>query len=345
MIYPSPHLKSQDRGGAEIPTSLLRWTDADGRQGVCPLTGEELVIGRQADAGLVLTAGSVSRHHAKIVPKGPGFSLIDLESRRGTYVNGQPIQECQLRHGDRIRLGKEGAELLYVLDEAGTTRLTDPAQGYDFEKSFQDMASILTPEKPIYSNLEKISCILDFHYSWGKGFSAEKTFEQILKSALPISGAERGFILLKQPEGFRYALGLDLHGVLLPQSDFRGSQTVVRRVTEGGSPIFMTQEIAREFAQQLSIVSTNVRAIACLPLEGISFRSQTSEVVGILYLESTKKMHALSGLDQKILTKLAEEAGSVLEKLEMIKGLEERKKMEQELALAQETQRSLLPRS
>lgn len=226
-----------------------------------------------------------------------------------------------------------------------TTHLTDPGQGYDFEKSFQDMASILTPEKPIYSNLEKISCILDFHFSWGKGFSAEKTFEQILKSALQISGAERGFILLKQPEGFRYAMGLDLHGVLLPQSDFRGSQTVVRRVTEGGSPIFMTQEIAGEFAQQQSIVSTNVRAIACLPLEGISSRSQTPEVVGILYLDSTRKMHALSGLDQKILTKLAEEAGTVLEKLEMIKGLEERKKIEQELALAQETQQSLLPRS
>ena len=324
---------------------MLRWTNADGRQGVCPLTGKELVIGRHSDASLVLSAWSVSHHHAKIVRNEQGFSLINLESRRGTYVNGQPIQECQLRHGDPIRLGKEGVELLYVLGEAGTSHLTTPAPGYDFEKSFREIASILTPEKPIYSDLEKISCILDFHYAWGTGFSAEKTFEQILKSALQISGAERGFILLQQPEGLRYAMGLDLHGALLPQSDFRGSQTVVRRATEGGSLIFMTQEIAGEFAQQQNIVSTNVRAIAYLPLEGISSRSQTPEVVGILYLENTRKMHALSGLDQKILTKLAEEAGTVLEKLEMIKELEERKKIEQKLALAQETQPSLLPRS
>ncbi len=106
----------------------------------------------------------------------------------------------------------------------------------------------------------------------------------------------------------------------------------------------MTQEIAGEFAQQESILAMNLRAVACLPLEAIPAHSDTPEVLGILYLDSTHKMHSLSGLDQKILNKLAEQAGNVMEKLEMLKGLEERKKMEQELALAHETQRSLLPR-
>jgi len=56
-------------------------------------------------------------------------------------------------------------------------------------------------------------------------------------------------------------------------------------------------------------------------------------------------MHVLTGLDQKILTKLALEAGNVFEKLEMIKGFEQRKIMEQELSLAQETQKTILPHS
>jgi sigma-B regulation protein RsbU (phosphoserine phosphatase) len=56
-------------------------------------------------------------------------------------------------------------------------------------------------------------------------------------------------------------------------------------------------------------------------------------------------MHSLSGLDQRILNKLAVEAGSVLERVEMIKGIEQRKKLEQELALAEETQKSLLPQA
>jgi serine phosphatase RsbU (regulator of sigma subunit) len=40
-----------------------------------------------------------------------------------------------------------------------------------------------------------------------------------------------------------------------------------------------------------------------------------------------------------------DEAGHVLEKLEMVVTLAERKRIEQELAIAEETQRSLLPRS
>jgi sigma-B regulation protein RsbU (phosphoserine phosphatase) len=56
-------------------------------------------------------------------------------------------------------------------------------------------------------------------------------------------------------------------------------------------------------------------------------------------------MHSLSGLDQRILNKLAVEAGNVLERVEMIKGIEQRKKLEQELALAEETQKSLLPQA
>ena len=89
----------------------------------------------------------------------------------------------------------------------------------------------------------------------------------------------------------------------------------------------------------------HLRAIACLPLKGISAESDTPEVLCILYLDSTNTMHALSGLDEKILNKLAGEAGNVLEKLEMIKSFEERKKFEQEMTLAYETQKSLMPHS
>ncbi len=73
--------------------------------------------------------------------------------------------------------------------------------------------------------------------------------------------------------------------------------------------------------------------------------AKQSEVLGILYLDSHRTMHGLSGLDERILTKLANEAGNVLEKMEMVRGVEERERMTKELALARETQRSLLPRS
>jgi hypothetical protein len=107
----------------------------------------------------------------------------------------------------------------------------------------------------------------------------------------------------------------------------------------------MSEGLAGDLAQQESIVAMHLMAIASLPLRWISANADTPEVQGILYLDSTKSMHVLTGLDQKILTKLAIEAGNVFEKLEMIKGFEQRKILEQELSLAQETQKTILPHS
>ena len=56
-------------------------------------------------------------------------------------------------------------------------------------------------------------------------------------------------------------------------------------------------------------------------------------------------MHALSGLDEKILRKLAADASNVLERLELISNIEQRKTLERELALAEEAQKALLPRT
>jgi hypothetical protein len=102
----------------------------------------------------------------------------------------------------------------------------------------------------------------------------------------------------------------------------------------------VSEGLAGDLAQQESIVAMHLMAIASSSLRWISANADTPEVQGILYLDSTKSMHVLTGLDQKILTKLALEAGNVFEKLEIIKGFEQRKILEQELSLAQETQKA-----
>jgi serine phosphatase RsbU (regulator of sigma subunit)/pSer/pThr/pTyr-binding forkhead associated (FHA) protein len=325
--------------------TYLKWTNPHGGEEVCPLTAEEVLIGRKSDADIVLANPYVSRHHAKLVKQQAGYCLIDLKSTHGTYVNGQRIEEHHLQPGDRIYLGQDRMELLYFTEDLETSRMTVDQEIEGLEKSFINLKSILPSEPSEYSDLEKISSILDFQYQWGKTFSPEKTFDQILLSALKISGAERGFILLKQEEGFEYVVGMDGQGCRLSQSEFQTSRSVVRQVASDGKPVFMEEGIAGEFAQQESIVAMRLRAIACVPLRWMSSRSDAASVQGILYLDSTKTMHALSGLDEKILNKLALEAGNVFEKLEMIKSIEEHKSFEGELALAQETQKSLLPQS
>jgi signal transduction histidine kinase len=205
----------------------------------------------------------------------------------------------------------------------------------DLEKSLHDLTSVLPFQTSTQSHLEKISSILDFQYQCERMFSGEKAFGHILESALRISGAERGYILLKQGEKFEFVIGMDQDGQRLLPSDFRTSRSVVRQVSSEGNPIYMADGIAQDLAGQPSIMALNLRSLACLPLRWLSPESDISEVRGVLYLDSTKRMHALSQLDERILHKLAFEASNVFEKLEMIKTFEKRKSLELDLALAQ----------
>ena len=299
------------------------------------------MMGRRSDADIILNHRLASRQHANIVREGDEWVLVDLQSTHGTWVNGERVQRRALKSRDRIRLGQDGLELLFLagaLNNDATGSLLDSA-GLDL--SVERLATVL----PETSELEKISCLLDFHYSFGKAFSAEKTFLHIIKSALQISGAGRGFVLRNENGAFHYALGLDASGRTLSEADFSTSRTVVERVTRTGEPVFMTQGIEGDLAAQASIVAMNLRAVACLPLEAMSQAGEESAVMGILYLDSLNYMHSLSGLDEKLLTRLAGEAGHVLEKLKLVETLAERQRIEQELALAEETQRTLLPLS
>lgn len=74
--------------------------------GVEALVGETpLMIGRADDCGLVLGSSSVSRHHCRIFRDGDGYTVEDLGSTNGCFVNGAAIKRFALRDGDRLRVG------------------------------------------------------------------------------------------------------------------------------------------------------------------------------------------------------------------------------------------------
>ena len=78
----------------------------DGQPGHWPLDKDEFILGREAPADLVVPTPRVSRQHARIT-RTLGYQLADLESRNGTFVNGQPVtgEAWPLRDGDEIVLG------------------------------------------------------------------------------------------------------------------------------------------------------------------------------------------------------------------------------------------------
>ena len=63
-------------------------------------------IGRTADNEIALDDSQISRHHAAISREADGFSLEDLGSTNGTFLNGgRIVEQHHLKDGDRIRVG------------------------------------------------------------------------------------------------------------------------------------------------------------------------------------------------------------------------------------------------
>jgi FHA domain-containing protein len=67
----------------------------------------DLVVGRHYECDVVLSDPSVSRRHARLRFRDGNWILRDLDSTNGSQVNGAPVVRCQLRPGDRLRLGDE----------------------------------------------------------------------------------------------------------------------------------------------------------------------------------------------------------------------------------------------
>ena len=66
-----------------------------------------VTIGRNAENDVVVNDKNVSRVHLQILQNdNGGFSVIDLNSANGTFVNGQRIQkEAALQRGDVVQIG------------------------------------------------------------------------------------------------------------------------------------------------------------------------------------------------------------------------------------------------
>lgn len=86
------------------PLLILREGQASPRQWM--IKESEVLLGRLEECDIALPARAVSRHHAQIVRTDEGYILRDLESKNGTFVNGQEVRdEHLLQDGDEIQIG------------------------------------------------------------------------------------------------------------------------------------------------------------------------------------------------------------------------------------------------
>lgn len=72
-----------------------------------PLFSGENVIGRDPDVAIPVDNTTVSRHHARLVVAEDGATLEDLDSKNGTFINGQRISQPEaVTDGDQVAVGE-----------------------------------------------------------------------------------------------------------------------------------------------------------------------------------------------------------------------------------------------
>lgn len=70
-----------------------------------PLNRDEVVLGRGSDCDIHVDRDSVSRRHARVFRNGDAWSVEDLQSTNGTYVNDVPVTKSLLRDADFVKIG------------------------------------------------------------------------------------------------------------------------------------------------------------------------------------------------------------------------------------------------
>ena len=317
-----------------MPDARLEVTDALGRR-IVPIVKEAFGIGRRETNDLRLAGSEVSRDHAEILAENGGFVIKDKQSRYGTFVNDEPVADQRtLVHGDRIRLGRSGgAELVFLLAETG------PAQ---------DKATTTA-----IGDLRQIAALLDGLRALGSGRVLDDVLALVLDSAIEVTGAERGFIMLANAltVELEFKMARGRRQQTLSGTSFATSRKIPEEVFRTGVPKILADLLDGELANDHGrTVALGIRNVQCVPLKLVRYVDKLDagtpeeKRIGVLYLDSKEKGSFLSTSTKGALETLATEAAVAIENARLYRETMEKAKMEQEMRIAADIQQALLPK-
>jgi FHA domain len=94
-----------DEMAGKGPALVVR--SGGGRAGESFFPSEErTLIGRSPECDVFLDDVTVSRRHAELVRDGERFTITDLGSLNGTFVNRKRIETAELEDDDELQIGK-----------------------------------------------------------------------------------------------------------------------------------------------------------------------------------------------------------------------------------------------
>ena len=300
-----------------------------------------IVLGRGADADVVLADGSASRRHARIAADGEAWVIEDLGARNGTFVNGERISAVRrLVPGDVIQIG---ATIVRVrrADEAQRSAIAPLGVGELGSSIFKSVAELTSDEAlkraaPAQA-AARLKALNEFHRALAAPISLTALLDSLLDQLFTTLHPEEGVILLQQADGsLATAASRRLHGAT---GELLISRRLVEEVVGKGTAACVSDVAVDErFAEAHSVIGAGVRSILAAPL------IDTAGCVGMVAVYSRAQVRRFGDEDLELLVSLASAAALRIRNVALAEEAADRRVQDRELALAREIQMTMLPR-
>jgi len=301
-------------------------------------------VGRKIDKDLVIADPRVSRDHAQIMQEGQDFFIIDLNSKHGTFVNGERIQRQKLERGDRLEFGaRDSAYVLF--NPAHATSNT--------AREFLSQISVIGV-KPEATELEKLTLFLEAARKLNTAGVLDEILITMLDVTLQLTHAERGYVFLKEDDG-KLRLMAGRNSKKEPLLDDKTiSHSILEESMRSNSEFLLTDTSQSvDLAGRQSIVAYDLRTVVCIPLRKMQVQAtrdaqtpvpslNSAEAMGVLYVDSRFASRDIGQVDQKILHVIATEGASLIENARLVQAEEEARRYQQELSIAASIQQRLM---
>lgn len=341
-VSPAPVSPANLLADAPRAKPFLAVVEPNGKRQLVKISKSPFQIGRLAECELSLRDSRISRQHAQIVAEDDTYYLEDLNSRHGVFINGKKVTRHRLTPNERIDFGIEDSYHLIFTYETGDT-----------ERLLAQLDAV--PSTHATGNLAKLRAVLEVARALESSMSLEDVLGAVVDAALVVTGAERGFLLLYNGEGtpLEMRVARDKNGQPLDETDLRVPRGVIQRALHQRRDLLSMNFDPAQMGMgtDKSVADLELRSVVCVPLVRIrighqhetSQLSTKNDTLGVLYMDSRLGNADLSAGNRELLQSLAIETSTVLENARLMSHEREKRRMEQELSIAREIQRSLLP--
>ncbi|HUJ58391.1 MAG TPA: SpoIIE family protein phosphatase [Kofleriaceae bacterium] len=318
----------------------------------------EYVIGRRSDCQIFVPDMRVSRQHARLWKDGDGWTLEDLGSNNGTYINGVRLQSATaLRHDDEItiannRIRVESADSSSgPFPEANAVTIVD-VSGSAVIRSREDsnsgrhpiissgMISVADP-KAIRLIERKLDALTQILHATAAADTAETLLQKLVDALLDLfPQAEDVGVLVEDERSGELKVQCQKHRV---RSERPGTDDPVHKLPFGGElrvPSTIIQHVVSD-GRGVLLGETSDEADEAIGTRMGAPLIYHGAHYGVVYVESQQQTFRQEDVD--LLQAIATQAGLAIHAARVQAQLLRREQIERDLRVARQIQRSLLP--